>query len=36
MSFTPLSDHEERVAKAIVDAAYAVHSALGPANGLGS
>ncbi len=30
MSFAPLSDQEERVAKAIVDAAYAVHSALGP------
>lgn len=30
MSFAPISDHEERVAKAIVDAAYAVHSALGP------
>ncbi len=30
MSYTPISDEEERVAKAIVDAAYAVHSTLGP------
>jgi len=27
---TPFSEREEQVAKAIVDAAYAVHSALGP------
>ncbi len=30
MSYAPTSEKEERVAKAIVDAAYAVHSALGP------
>ncbi len=30
MRETPFSEREEQVAKAIVDAAYAVHSALGP------
>jgi len=30
MIYVPLSDKEERIAKAIVEAAYAVHSALGP------
>jgi len=30
MNYAPISDKEERIAKAIVDAAYAVHSALGP------
>ncbi len=30
MGFTPLSDQEERIGKAIVEAAYAVHSTLGP------
>jgi len=28
--FAPLSEKEERIAKAIVDSAYAVHSVLGP------
>ena len=30
MNYAPLSDKEERIAQAIVAAAYAVHSALGP------
>jgi len=30
MSFTPLSEKEERIARKIVDAAYAVHKTLGP------
>jgi len=30
MKYAPLSDKEERIAKAIVDSAYAVHSTLGP------
>ncbi len=30
MPFAPTSDEEERVAKAVVDAAFAVHKALGP------
>lgn len=30
MTHLPLSDREERIARAIVDAAYAVHSNLGP------
>lgn len=30
MSYAPISEKEDRMAKAIVDAAYAVHSALGP------
>ena len=30
MKYTPKSDEEERIAKNIVDAAYAVHRALGP------
>ncbi|MCD6553062.1 MAG: GxxExxY protein [Chloroflexi bacterium] len=30
MNYAPISDREERIAKSIVDAAYAVHSALGP------
>ena len=30
VNFTPLSDREEQIAKAIVESAYAVHSALGP------
>jgi GxxExxY protein len=30
VSFAPTSDEEERVAKAIVDAAFAVHKGLGP------
>ena len=30
MNYAPISDKEERIAKAIVDAAYTVHSALGP------
>jgi GxxExxY protein len=30
MGFSPLSDEEERVGKAVVEAAYRVHSALGP------
>ena len=30
MKFSPLSEKEERVAKEIVDAAYAVHRTLGP------
>ena len=30
MSFTPLSEKEESVARKIVDATYAVHKALGP------
>ena len=30
MDHIPVSDKEERIAKDIVDAAYAVHSALGP------
>jgi len=30
MDYAPISDREERIAKSIVDAAYAVHSALGP------
>ncbi|ABU57343.1 MULTISPECIES: GxxExxY protein [Roseiflexus] len=30
MNHAPISDEEERIAKAIVDAAYAVHRALGP------
>ena len=30
MDYAPLSDEEERVGKAIVDAAYSVHKTLGP------
>jgi GxxExxY protein len=30
MKYAPISDEEERIAKAIVAAAYTVHSALGP------
>jgi len=30
MSFTPLSEKEESIARKIVDAAYAVHKTLGP------
>ncbi len=30
MEYAPISDEEERIAQAIVDVAYAVHSALGP------
>ena len=30
MNYVPLSDKEERIAKAIVEAAFAVHSTLGP------
>lgn len=30
MNYAPISDEEERIAKAIVEAAYAVHNALGP------
>ena len=30
MSYAPISDEEERIAKAIVAAAYAVHRGLGP------
>jgi GxxExxY protein len=30
VSYAPISDKEERIDKAVVDAAYAVHSALGP------
>jgi GxxExxY protein len=30
MNYAPISDEEERIAKSIVDAAYAVHSGLGP------
>ena len=30
MKYAPISDKEEGIARAIVDAAYAVHSALGP------
>jgi GxxExxY protein len=30
MNYAPISDEEERIATAIVDAAYAVHSNLGP------
>lgn len=30
MNYAPISDDEEHIAKAIVGAAYAVHSALGP------
>jgi len=30
MSFTPLSEKEEHIARKIVDAAYAVHKTLGP------
>ncbi len=30
MSFSALSEEEERIAREIVDAAYAVHKALGP------
>lgn len=30
MKYAPIPDEAERVARAIVDAAYAVHSALGP------
>jgi len=30
MKYTPISDQEELTAKKIVDAAYAVHRALGP------
>jgi len=30
MNFTPLSKKEERIARKIVDAAYAVHKTLGP------
>ena len=30
MSFTPLSEKEERIVRKIVDAAYAVHKTLGP------
>jgi len=30
MDFVPLSENEERIAKKIVDSAYAVHTILGP------
>jgi GxxExxY protein len=30
MNYVPISDEEERIAKAVVGAAYAVHSTLGP------
>lgn len=30
MSYLPVSEQEERIATAVVDAAYAVHKALGP------
>jgi len=30
MNYEPISQHEEKIASAIVDAAYAVHSNLGP------
>jgi GxxExxY protein len=30
MNYAPISDKEERIAKAVVDAAYTVHSILGP------
>jgi GxxExxY protein len=30
MTFNPLAENEERIAKQIVDAAYTVHKALGP------
>jgi len=30
MNYAPVSDKEERIAKAVVDAAYTVHSTLGP------
>jgi GxxExxY protein len=30
MSFTPLSEKEERIARKVVNAAYAVHKTLGP------
>jgi GxxExxY protein len=30
MSHAPISEEEERIAKAIVDAAYTIHSTLGP------
>ena len=30
MNYAPISDKEERIAKAVVDAAYTVHSTLGP------
>jgi GxxExxY protein len=30
MNYEPISDKEEQIASAIVDSAYAVHSALGP------
>jgi GxxExxY protein len=30
MTFAPLSEREERIGKAVIEAAYAVHSALGP------
>jgi hypothetical protein len=30
MGYLPISDEEERIGMAIVDAAYAVHKALGP------
>lgn len=30
INYTPLSDREESIARAVVDAAYAVHSTLGP------
>lgn len=30
MNYVPISDREERIAKSIVDAAYAVYRALGP------
>ena len=30
MGFDPLTDNEERIARLIVEAAYAVHTALGP------
>jgi GxxExxY protein len=30
MNFTPLTEKEERIARAVVDSAFAVHSGLGP------
>lgn len=30
MDYAPLSDREERIGEAIVDAAYSVHKTLGP------
>jgi GxxExxY protein len=30
MNYAPISDEEERIATAVVDAAYAVHQNLGP------